>query len=104
MDEVTDVDRQVAQAKADGPILVRASFAFRRPKAHARANGELRAAAPRHHTQKPDIDNLLKAVLDACTQIGLWRDDDQVVRADTSKHWAGGDARPGLQLDIDTLE
>jgi Holliday junction resolvase RusA-like endonuclease len=87
-----------------GPIAVRAAFYFRRPKGHFRTNGQIKPAAPARHTQKPDVDNLLKALLDCGSVIGLWRDDDQVVRADTSKHWAGGDAGPGLQLDINTLE
>ena len=36
------------------------------------------------HTGKPDLDNLLKGVLDICTKLGYWEDDAQVcsIRAD----------------------
>ena len=30
-------------------------------------------------TAKPDLDNLLKGVLDICTRLGYWHDDAQVV-------------------------
>lgn len=30
-------------------------------------------------TAKPDLDNLLKGVLDICTRLGYWQDDAQVV-------------------------
>lgn len=30
-------------------------------------------------TAKPDLDNLLKGVLDICTRLGYWLDDAQVV-------------------------
>ncbi len=92
-----------AQRMWDGPVLVRASFSFRRPKRHFRKGGALRDAAPSRHVQKPDIDNLLKAVLDCGSVIGIWRDDAQVAAVQTAKDWAG-DKGPGLQLDIETLE
>jgi Holliday junction resolvase RusA-like endonuclease len=85
-----------------GAVVVRAVFYFRRPKGHRRTNGALRDAAPLHHAQKPDVDNLVKAVLDCGSGIGLWRDDCQVVHTDAAKLWAG-DNGPGLQLDINTV-
>jgi Holliday junction resolvase RusA-like endonuclease len=36
-------------------------------------------------TTIPDLDNLIKAVLDGCNQAGVWKDDAQVVRLVSSK-------------------
>jgi Holliday junction resolvase RusA-like endonuclease len=41
------------------------------------------------HTQKPDKDNLEKAVMDALTSIGIWKDDCQVYDGRTAKYWSG---------------
>lgn len=40
--------------------------------------------------KKPDVDKLLRAVLDALTIAGVWRDDAQVVCATARKAFAGG--------------
>jgi Holliday junction resolvase RusA-like endonuclease len=62
----------------EGPIQVNISFYFPRPKAHFRKNGELKPESPAWHTGRPDRDNLDKAVLDALTTLGIWKDDGQV--------------------------
>jgi Holliday junction resolvase RusA-like endonuclease len=64
------------------PLIVELSFTMPRPRGHFRTGKrahELRDDAPSWHTGKPDGDNLAKAVLDTLSQIGLWRDDCQVV-------------------------
>jgi Holliday junction resolvase RusA-like endonuclease len=38
------------------------------------------AAADGAHVQKPDADNLLKPIMDALSEAGLWADDNQVDR------------------------
>lgn len=76
---------QVAMAwkEAGCPVMearacrVELQFRFPRPKAHYTKKG-LRPEAPTHHTAKPDCDNAAKAVLDALTQIGAWKDDSHV--------------------------
>jgi Holliday junction resolvase RusA-like endonuclease len=70
----------------EGPLRVHASFHARRPK-------KTKLAHP-----KPDVDNYLKGLLDACNGI-VWRDDCQIVEASVSKQWA----EPGLPGHI-TLE
>ncbi|MCL2139963.1 MAG: RusA family crossover junction endodeoxyribonuclease [Treponema sp.] len=40
--------------------------------------------------KKPDLDNLLKAVMDALTAAGAWKDDAQVRSIKASKHYACG--------------
>jgi len=44
----------------------------RTPKKQAAANGA--------HVSKPDADNLLKPIMDALSEAGLWADDNQVDR------------------------
>jgi crossover junction endodeoxyribonuclease RusA len=69
------------------PIEVRARFAFTRPAAHygsGRNAGRLRPSAPTHKVSVPDVDKLLRAVLDALTGV-LFVDDRQVVAVDASK-------------------
>lgn len=51
-------------------VSVRIQFWFHRPKS------EKKRERP---SVKPDLDNLIKAVLDGCSQAGVWRDDAQVV-------------------------
>ena len=61
-----------------GPFSVEIAFCMKRPKSHFRANGDLKETAPTFVSKKPDIDNMAKAVLDALTQAGVWRDDAEV--------------------------
>lgn len=87
---------QVAQAAKDfvpmpplqGPLRVSIEFIFPRPKAHFRANGELKPNAPHWHTIKPDTDNLKKAVYDALTTIGMWSDDSQICEDKAKKFYS----------------
>ena len=47
------------------------------------------AHAGQYHWQKPDADNVVKAVLDALTDCGAWLDDSQVASCQVIKRWAG---------------
>lgn len=40
-------------------------------------------------TTKPDIDNLIKLVLDGCTKGGMWYDDSQIVQVFAYDFYAG---------------
>ena len=53
--------------------------------------------------KKPDVDNVVKILLDACTQAGLWRDDGQVQDMRIQKFWALRDAKPGVHLTIEEI-
>lgn len=92
----------IPAAPFTGPVQMRAGFVFRRPKGHYRTNGELKATAPRHHTGKPDIDNLLKAVMDALTQLGgFWHDDQQVALVTS---WKDYGPTGGALIEVKSME
>lgn len=83
-----------------GPVAVSAKFILPRPKRLMRKKdpeGELL------HTSKPDSDNLLKAVMDVCSDIQLWRDDTQVVDVFVQKRYAAKNGRPGMHLIIESI-
>lgn len=65
------------------PVAVAITFLFPRPKGHYGRRGLL-PSAPSQMTTLPDIDKLVRAVLDALTGI-VWRDDAQVVVLDIRK-------------------
>ena len=50
---------------------------------------------------KPDIDNLLKAVLDALTDAGMWNDDSQVVQVSAAKMFG---ATPYMEISITPVD
>lgn len=70
------------------PVGVTMVFNFRRPKNHYNSKGNPKISSPLWHTTKPDADNAAKAVLDAMTQLGFWRDDSQVSQLVVRKEYA----------------
>lgn len=82
----------------EGPLQLDIDYYFKRPKAHFRANGDLKDSAPCWYSRKPDRDNLDKAVMDALTQLGIWKDDKQVVAGHTTKQYTNGKARADIQI------
>lgn len=69
------------------PLTLKLDFWMPRPKGHYGAKG-LKLNAPKYHTGKPDADNLAKAVMDALTQLGIWKDDAIVVDLRVKKYYA----------------
>lgn len=49
------------------------------------------------YTNKPDADNLCKALYDIMTDLGYWKDDKQIYSSITEKFWA---ERPGIYIEI----
>ena len=50
------------------------------------------------HTAKPDIDNLVKPVLDALKGIEVFKDDGQVYKVFAQKYWTHG--KSGMKLVV----
>jgi Holliday junction resolvase RusA-like endonuclease len=76
------------------PIRLRVSFFLPRPKA---LKGEI--ALP--HAKKPDVDNLLKAVMDAMTVAKVWTDDALVYVTEAGK-WYAADKTTGALIIVES--
>lgn len=85
---VHDYKRRIAEATKHwpvfvGPLNVVIALEFAMPQSWSRKKQEAMREA--WHTQKPDIDNVVKAILDALKD--RWKDDTQVVRLTVDKRW-----------------
>lgn len=87
-----------------GPIRCCLEFVFPRPKMHFTSKGFIKPNAPAWHIQKPDRDNLDKAVLDTLTKLQIWDDDCQVCAGQIVKRFAALDEASGVHITINTLE
>ena len=79
-------------AMAEGPVRLEVAFYLPRPK-----------SAPKSVQQpakKPDLDKLVRAVCDALTAAGVWRDDSQVVRLTATKTFAGEGFAPCACIEV----
>lgn len=86
-----------------GPVKLDIEFLFARPNAHYLKSG-LRTNAPMYHTSRPDRDNLEKAVLDALTNIGMWKDDSQICCGEITKRYVhSGEELAGARIMITSL-
>lgn len=94
--------KQIQQAAAlaniafqhiDSPVKINLYFFMPIPKSLQKKVNEFDP-----HIKKPDKDNLEKAVLDALTDIGVWRDDSLVYHSTVSKVYS---MEPGVQIEID---
>ncbi len=88
------------QAPSSDSVRVRLTFRFQRPKSHLTKKGRLRKGKPVGKITRPDIDKLVRAILDACTGI-LWDDDSRVVAIETSKEWTRNN--PGVSVFAEEL-
>lgn len=84
----------------EGPVRLTIDFFLPRPDRLCRKKDPPAAIL---HTGKPDRDNLEKAVCDALTQIGVWKDDGQVCSGEVRKFYHAIGNRPGAQVRIESL-
>ena len=73
--------------KHSGPVKLEATFAFPVPPSLSKKERDARLEQG-WHTQKPDRDNLEKALMDALSHVGLWDDDAQVCTGNVEKRWS----------------
>ena len=75
-----------------GPVELRAQFTMPRPKGKAIIE---------RGWMKPDLDNMIKGVMDAMTKAAyFWHDDAQVVDLHISKRFANGDDPLGVRVQL----
>ena len=79
-----------------GPVILSVKFFMPIPKGMKVKEGEF---IP--HIKKPDTDNLLKAVMDSLTQVGIWKDDALVFKIDSEKWYTP--AKTGAQIIIENV-
>lgn len=72
-------------------VAVAATFLMRRPQRLARHTTA--------HLTTPDVDKLLRALLDAMTGV-IWTDDKQVTSVTGGKRYTQADEQPGVIVDI----
>lgn len=53
---------------------------------------------------KPDLDKLTRAVFDALTDAGVWRDDSRVVDMRVTKRYEDAEAVPGVWVEVQALK
>lgn len=103
---VRDAATQAGAKIVSGPVEVNLVFSFRRPKAHFRTGKNahiLRDGYPEHHTQKPDLDKLERAILDGITGVVVV-DDSQVARITSTKQWLySAEASPRAFVEVKYL-
>lgn len=86
-----------------GPLCLWIACYMPRPKSHTKKNGSLRDWAPKWVESKPDFDNIGKAIADALTSVGIWKDDAQVARCVTEKFYAPPGVTPHAKIRIEEM-
>jgi Holliday junction resolvase RusA-like endonuclease len=70
------------------------------PKSHLKANGEEKASTPFFHCVKPDLDKLIRAVLDALTDAKVISDDAHICTIHALKDYG---QKEGVFVCLDEL-
>ena len=86
--------------KFSGPLEVEMVFAFAMPKSTSKRMRE--RLVGRERPKKPDIDNLVKTVLDGCNGV-VYRDDAQICRISARKIYGNEDYTEITVREIDDL-
>lgn len=82
-------------AIVDGPVHIRIFFRLPRPKSLPK-----RVTWP---AKRPDLDKLVRAVLDGLTNGGAWHDDGQAVMLSAIKQYATSEDPPGCTIKIESI-
>lgn len=91
------------QVMAVGPVSVKLRAYMVVPESWSASKRRIMEANGRMHVIKPDMDNIVKAVLDGCNGV-VWKDDCQVCEMEAKKAYAGPGERVGVELVVEWLE
>lgn len=80
-------------------VSITLTFRFSRPKSHLKRDGELKPTSPLGHVSKPDVDKLVRAVMDGLTGIA-YVDDAQVDVIRASKYYTRSGEPEGLWVEV----
>lgn len=69
------------------PLVVNLEFGMPIPKSMSKKKRAAMIEGDISHTKKPDVDNLVKAILDGLNKLA-WADDSQIVRISAEKKYA----------------
>ena len=83
--------------RIEGPVMLWVTFVMPRT---SDITWKTKPMPRRWHVKKPDSDNLEKAVKDAITAAGVWKDDSQVCWTNKQKIIASGDEEPRTIIRI----
>ena len=84
-----------------GPIRIQMIFISKRPQ---RLQGKKHSDSRIWKPTKPDLDNMIKMVLDILTKWGIWQDDNQVVSIQAEDYYCGKHEEPHTIFQIYTPE
>jgi len=96
-------DQPEWQYPVEGPLRVEIAFLLRRPQYHygtGKNEHIVKPSSPIYPTSPPDLDKLVRAILDGATDANLWLDDAQVVDLQVTKRYARWDSQPGAALIV----
>lgn len=83
----------------NAPLRLDAVFYMPIPKSANKGLRERMAGERTMHTKKPDVDNLLKSVLDGCNGIA-YKDDNQIAQIRATKVYS---ENPRIAVTIETI-
>tara|TARA_B100000513_G_scaffold192048_1_gene117966 strand:- start:7409 stop:7720 length:312 start_codon:yes stop_codon:yes gene_type:complete len=86
-----------AEKLANQPLRLQLVFVHKRPQ-------RIKCTQRVPKTTKPDIDNLIKMVMDAITKSGIWLDDNIVTEVAASDWYANEYEQPHVMYSIYTKQ
>lgn len=86
-------DENRPKHRFEGPVHMEAEFVLPRPKSAPKTKAA-------RADKKPDASKLLRAIEDAITSAGVWRDDAQVTSLMVTKRIAKIGETPGCHIEI----
>jgi len=91
--------RLAGKKPTEKPVIVHFAAFFKPPKSYSRTRRTQLFTSGGHHAIKPDLDNVLKAAMDAiCGENGAILDDKQIIEISCFKTYTEENA--GISIDV----